>query len=40
MSEKWSFKFVVVVVVVVVVVDDLFSGGSKAFLTLVFPLNL
>lgn len=34
MSEKWSFKFVVVVV------DDLFSGGSKAFLTLVFPLNL
>ncbi len=35
MSEKWSFKFVVVVVVV-----DLFSGGSKAFLTLVFPLNL
>jgi hypothetical protein len=32
MSEKWSFKFVVVV--------DLFSGGSKAFLTLVFPLNL
>jgi hypothetical protein len=38
MSEKWSFKFVVVVVVVVV--DDLFSGGSKAFLTLVFPLNL
>jgi lipoate synthase len=37
MSEKWSFKFVVVVVVVV---DDLFSGGSKAFLTLVFPLNL
>jgi hypothetical protein len=39
MSEKWSFKFVVVVVVVVVV-DDLFSGGSKAFLTLVFPLNL
>ncbi len=36
MSEKWSFKFVVVVVVD----DDLFSGGSKAFLTLVFPLNL
>ena len=40
MSEKWSFKFVVVVVVVVVVDDDLFSGGPKAFLTLVFPLNL